>query len=95
MEKVGKEFDKLLEGIVEQHMYKVQSESNGDGNTQDEYKKDLVDVLLEIQKNNIAGISIDGENIKGLILVRVSLSFCLCLCECMNFSFFSVELNHI
>ncbi|KAM1025817.1 hypothetical protein ACFX13_039567 [Malus domestica] len=36
-----------------------------------EDKKDLVDVLLEIQKQNTAGFSIDRDSIKGIILVSL------------------------
>ncbi|KAL4634197.1 hypothetical protein ACB092_04G181800 [Castanea dentata] len=46
-------------------MYRVRRESNGDGSNRGEYKKDLVDVLLEIQKDNSAGLAIDREHIKG------------------------------
>ncbi|KAF5459965.1 hypothetical protein F2P56_019869 [Juglans regia] len=68
VEKVYKEFDQFLDGILEQH--KRQSR-NGDGSTVlGEDRKDLVDVLLEIQKDNAAGRApaLDEESIKALIL---------------------------
>lgn len=64
VEKVGKEFDKFLEGIVEQHMM-----SSGKRESNNEDKKNLVDVLLAIQKDNVTGVAIDRESIKALILV--------------------------
>lgn len=78
VDKVAKEFDKFMEDILEEHItYRVKRESNGDGSNQGGYKKDLVDVLLEIQKDNSAGLAIDREHIKGLVLVSLYLSICL------------------
>ncbi|KAM4115371.1 hypothetical protein ACJW30_04G144600 [Castanea mollissima] len=51
-------------------MYRVRRESNGDGSNRGEYKKDLVDVLLEIQKDNSASLAIDREHIKAHVDVE-------------------------
>ncbi|KAG7951896.1 hypothetical protein I3843_12G032100 [Carya illinoinensis] len=71
VEKVYKEFDQFLDGIVEQH--KRESRINGNhGSTLllGEDKKDLVDVLLEIQNDNAstAGVAMDETSIKAIIL---------------------------
>uniref|UniRef100_A0A803QXI2 Cytochrome P450 n=1 Tax=Cannabis sativa TaxID=3483 RepID=A0A803QXI2_CANSA len=61
MEKVAKEFDEFLEGVLRDHM-------NTNKNVDDE-EKDFVDILLWIQRENLLGFSIDRTSIKALILV--------------------------
>ncbi|KAK1564802.1 hypothetical protein Q3G72_011896 [Acer saccharum] len=61
VERVAKEFDKFLDVVVEEHKHGHNSDSG-------EARKDFVDVLLEIQKDNLAGFSIDLISIKALIL---------------------------
>ncbi|XP_065879089.1 cytochrome P450 736A117-like [Euphorbia lathyris] len=54
-DRTAKEFDNFLDGVVEEHI------NNGG-------KEDLVHVLLDLQKNNNVGFSLDREGIKALIL---------------------------
>lgn len=69
VERVAKELDNFLDEVVDEHM-------RNDG-WQREHKKDFVDVLLWIQKENTAGFPIDRTSIKALILVTLFLS-CSC-----------------
>lgn len=86
VEKVSKEFDKFLDEIIEEHFHgkKRQSDTGGCESIVEscEDGKDFVDVLLEIQKDNMAaGFSFDRISIKALILVFLH-SFYLCPPEC-------------
>ncbi|XP_074265712.1 cytochrome P450 71A22-like [Silene latifolia] len=65
VEKIGKDFDDFLEGIVEEH---VARHENGDYVDKGVEQKDFVDVLLEFQRNGANGFAIDRESIKALIL---------------------------
>ena len=70
VKRVAEEFDKFLDGVVEEHI----NDFNGDGisSTRVEFgedKRDFVDVLLEIQRDQMAGFPIDRESIKALLLV--------------------------
>lgn len=68
LDRVAKELDEFLEGVVEEHMDQHKKlESRGDSGNGDEHK-DFVDVLLWIHKGNLAGIDIDRTSIKGVIL---------------------------
>ncbi|EEF51896.1 cytochrome P450 736A117 [Ricinus communis] len=59
VERVAKELDDFLDGIIEAHMC---NEPRGEDN------KDFVDVLLSIQKENMSGFPIDLTSIKAIIL---------------------------
>ncbi|KAI7756359.1 hypothetical protein M8C21_031739 [Ambrosia artemisiifolia] len=59
VDKVAKEFDEFLEGVIYEHVNK----KGGDVKCQD-----LVDVLLDIQRNNMTGFPLENEMIKALIL---------------------------
>ncbi|XP_002511293.3 cytochrome P450 736A117 [Ricinus communis] len=59
VERVAKELDNFLDGVVEEHM---------SSDRRDDYSKDFVDVLLWVQKENMAGFPIDRISIKALIL---------------------------
>ncbi|XVF54584.1 hypothetical protein PTKIN_Ptkin05aG0193000 [Pterospermum kingtungense] len=63
MEKVAKEFDTLMEGVVEEHKKRP-----NDTGIQHEKQKDFVDVLLEIQKENKFGFRIEKDSVKAIIL---------------------------
>ena len=65
LEKIAKEFDRFLDEVVKKH---VDIRKRGGV---DEEVKDFVDVLLDIQENNAAGVSITGVSIKALTLVRI------------------------
>lgn len=74
VKRVAEEFDKFLDGVVEEHIIGF----DGDGissSTSVEFgednKRDFVDVLLEIQRDQMAGFPIDRESIKALILVSI------------------------
>ncbi|KAJ0617692.1 putative cytochrome P450 [Helianthus annuus] len=59
--KVAKEFDEFLEGVVREHLDK---RSKGDAHTD----QDLVDVLLDIQRDNAIGFDLQRDTIKAIIL---------------------------
>ncbi|KAJ0785456.1 putative cytochrome P450 [Helianthus annuus] len=59
--KVAKEFDEFLEGVVKEHLDK---RSKGDDHTD----QDLVDVLLDIQRDNAIGFDLQRDTIKAIIL---------------------------
>uniref|UniRef100_A0A2N9GV61 Cytochrome P450 n=1 Tax=Fagus sylvatica TaxID=28930 RepID=A0A2N9GV61_FAGSY len=69
MEKVAKQFDDFLEGVIEEHIncHNKGSDSHV-ASHENEDQKDFVDVLLWIQKENIIGFPIDRVSIKALIL---------------------------
>ncbi|GMY14911.1 cytochrome p450 71a26 [Fagus crenata] len=71
MEKVAKQFDDFLEGVIEEHIncHNKGSDSHV-ASHENEDQKDFVDVLLWIQKENIIGFPIDRVSIKALILAK-------------------------
>ncbi|XP_022729302.1 LOW QUALITY PROTEIN: cytochrome P450 71A26-like [Durio zibethinus] len=68
VEKVAKEFDAFLSGVLEEHMIDITRKGNDDIGIQDEDEKDFVDVLLGIQRENTVGFPIEEVSIKALIL---------------------------
>ncbi|XP_076937749.1 cytochrome P450 Tp4149-like [Bidens hawaiensis] len=61
--KVAEDFDEFLEGVVEEHISKkrgVHAKSDED--------QDLVDILLDVQKDNLTGFSLQRDTIKAIIL---------------------------
>ncbi|KAH7857809.1 hypothetical protein Vadar_016710 [Vaccinium darrowii] len=60
VERVAKELDDFLESVVEEH---VERERKGG-----EREQDFVDVLLEVQRENQAGIPIHRDSVKALTL---------------------------
>ncbi|KAJ8748047.1 hypothetical protein K2173_001010 [Erythroxylum novogranatense] len=64
LEKVAKEFDSFLDGVVEEHL----GRDGRLGYVQSEEKEDFVDVLLRIQEENTAGFPIDRTSVKAIIL---------------------------
>ena len=71
VERVAKEFDEFLEGVVEEHLDGQKKDENGGSIAKDDNQKDFVDVMLEIQRDGARGFSIDRASIKALILVRI------------------------
>ncbi|WCJ30117.1 cytochrome P450 family 71 subfamily A polypeptide 25 [Euphorbia peplus] len=61
-EKVAKELDEFFDGVIDEHVKANNDESSNNDS------KDFVDVLLWIQKENLAGFPIDKTAIKALIL---------------------------
>lgn len=76
VEKVAKEFDEFLDVVVEEHVEISKTKEKSSACVDEgEDRKDIVDVLLEVQEHsNVAGSSIDGDSIKGTILVSVFFS---------------------
>ncbi|GAB4849543.1 hypothetical protein Ancab_004337, partial [Ancistrocladus abbreviatus] len=69
VERVFKDFDDFVEGIVREHLDNCWYEMKNVEADDKEYRvKDLVDVLLESLKNNLAGFPIERDSIKALIL---------------------------
>ncbi|VVA21799.1 PREDICTED: cytochrome [Prunus dulcis] len=63
LDKVAKQFDDFLDAVVQEYMDRC-SESGNDGGQvriENEEQKDLVDVLLDIQKENLVGLPIDRD----------------------------------
>lgn len=80
-EKVAKQFDDFLEGVIEEHQNCQRRGGNGNGSLENEHQKDFVDVLLQIQKENVIGFPIDRVSIKAIILVsKLSLSLDISPC---------------
>ncbi|KAJ9559477.1 hypothetical protein OSB04_004637 [Centaurea solstitialis] len=61
--KVATELDVFLEGVFEEHVHK---EIRVDGKS--DAGKDLVDILLEVQKEKTAGFTLQRDNLKVVIL---------------------------
>ncbi|CAK9137525.1 unnamed protein product [Ilex paraguariensis] len=78
VDRIAKELDDFLEGVVEEHSDPHKRGSNHGERIEGEGRDDFVDVLLGIYKNNkgAAGFSLDRDSIKALILVSLSLSLC-------------------
>ncbi|KAK3004373.1 hypothetical protein RJ639_020012, partial [Escallonia herrerae] len=67
-EKVAKEFDEFLEGVIKEHIDQKKGEKNG-GESDDEVEdQDFVDILLEFQRENMNCSPNHVDTIKALIL---------------------------
>ena len=80
-EKVAKQFDDFLEGVIEEHLNFEKKEGH------DHALSDFVDVLFWIEKENVIGFPIDRISMKALILVSISLSLSL-MCVCASHPLF-------
>lgn len=80
VEKVAKEVDEFLDGLVEERLRK-QSTSGDDGDVDN--SEDFLDILIKIQKKD-ANSLLDRDGIKGLLLVR-RLFFITILLFCKSF----------
>ena len=70
-EKVAKQLDDFLEGVIEEHINCQKKGDHDHGFSQEnEDRKDFVDILLWIQEENVIGFPIDRVSIKALILER-------------------------
>nr|XP_043622720.1 cytochrome P450 Tp4149-like [Erigeron canadensis] len=59
---VAKEFDELLDVVIDEHIDKnTKADSNGNGS------QDLIDILLELQKENTKNFTLEKDTIKGVI----------------------------
>ena len=72
MDRVAREFNEFLDGVVEEPLDWQEKENSGIIGEDDD-KKGFVDVLLEIQRDESYGIFTDRESIKALVLVRILL----------------------
>lgn len=61
---VAKEFDEFLEGVVEEHT----NRRKGMDNAPSDEEQDLVDILLDVQRDNTTGFTVDKDTIKAVIL---------------------------
>ncbi|XP_059657204.1 cytochrome P450 736A117-like [Cornus florida] len=69
VEKVAKELDEFLEGVVEEHLDSQKRRNNGGGKVdQDKDQQDFVDVLLEFQRHDMDNYSLHRDSIKAVIL---------------------------
>ncbi|XP_059637328.1 cytochrome P450 736A117-like [Cornus florida] len=69
VEKIAKELDEFLEGVIEDHIDSKKKESNDGGSgDQDKKHQDFVDVLLEIQRENTDDFLLHRDSIKAIIL---------------------------
>ncbi|XP_073146765.1 cytochrome P450 71A8-like [Henckelia pumila] len=67
VDSVAKEFDEFLEIVIQEHMNTGQE--NGEAVVKEEKGREcFVDILLKIYKDNVTGVHIDRDNIKGIIL---------------------------
>lgn len=66
LDKVAKQFDDFLDAVVQEYMDRSSESGNDGGQVRIENKeqKDLVDVLLDIQKGNLVGLPIDRVSIR-------------------------------
>jgi len=79
--KVAKQFDDLLEDVVEDHINRQKGASDDDQVCLDtEDQGDFVDVLLWIQRTESLGFPIDRTVIKALLLVSVKLKSLYLFC---------------
>ncbi|KMS97280.1 hypothetical protein BVRB_7g177240 isoform B [Beta vulgaris subsp. vulgaris] len=87
VDKVAKEFDHFLEQVVKEHEDgRGKSRKGGEGE-KDESVKNLVDVLLDVQKEMTAGFTIERDSIKAIIVGRQDGSILdLCLCDSLDMS---------
>ncbi|KAL7191033.1 hypothetical protein ACSBR2_023163 [Camellia fascicularis] len=70
VERVATELDEFLEGVVEERLNGLETEIYNSNGGQDGYtgSEDFLDSLLHIYKENSAGVPIDRDSIKALIL---------------------------
>jgi len=67
-DKVAEEIDTFLELVIQEHV--EERERNGGGKVTGESRHDFVDVLLQIQRDEVAGFPLHKDTIKAVILVR-------------------------
>ncbi|KAK8323218.1 hypothetical protein V6Z11_A12G223000, partial [Gossypium hirsutum] len=68
-DKVAKELDEFLDGVIKEHMNRHEKHVNDHAGIQGEDQKDFVDALLDqIQRENTVGFPLEKISIKALIL---------------------------
>lgn len=73
VERVGKQIDGFLDGIIEDHRNRRNRDASIDQTGEEETGLDFVDILLEIQREDMAGFTLELESLKAIVLVRISL----------------------
>ncbi|KAK3037500.1 hypothetical protein RJ639_030308 [Escallonia herrerae] len=68
VDRVAKDLDEFLERVVEERLDILKTESSRGENAEGDSREDFVDTLLRIHIDNSAGISVDRDSIKALIL---------------------------
>ncbi|GJW60306.1 cytochrome P450 71A4-like protein [Tanacetum coccineum] len=68
-DEVAKEFDDFLEGVLQEHLNKRKGNVIVGGSDE---VQDLVDILLDVQKENAGTVVIDNDTIKAVILDNFS-----------------------
>ncbi|KAL4584908.1 hypothetical protein LXL04_009519 [Taraxacum kok-saghyz] len=69
VERVAREVDEFLEGVVEERLKKRSEGGGGGGSGEgDSGREDFVDILLKIQKDDSLGVALDRLAIKALLL---------------------------
>ncbi|KAK2974659.1 hypothetical protein RJ640_030267 [Escallonia rubra] len=68
VDRVAKDLDEFLERVVEERLDMLKMESGRGENTEGDSREDFVDTLLRIHIDNSAGVSVDRDSIKALIL---------------------------
>ncbi|KAK1412197.1 hypothetical protein QVD17_33236 [Tagetes erecta] len=69
-EKLAKEVDEFLEGIVEERINKNKGEDEDDDES-DKLGEDFLDILLDVQKNNTTGFTLDRDSLKVILLEAI------------------------
>ncbi|XP_074287499.1 cytochrome P450 736A117-like [Silene latifolia] len=68
IKKVAKDMNRCLEGIIQQHVDRRDQVQSGVEENNHDKSKDLVDVLLELQHDDMNNSSLDQESIKAIIM---------------------------
>ncbi|GJT11712.1 putative cytochrome P450 [Tanacetum coccineum] len=68
-DEVAKEFDGFLEGVLQEHLNKRKGNVIVGGSDE---VQDLLDILLDVQKENAGTVVIDNDTIKAVILDNFS-----------------------
>ncbi|GJZ90420.1 hypothetical protein Tco_0662347, partial [Tanacetum coccineum] len=66
-QKVAKDFDEFLESVLEEHL-----DERRRMNGQSDEEKDLVDILLDLQRDDAIGFTLHRDIIKAIILMTTS-----------------------
>lgn len=77
VDRVAKEIDDFMEGVVEEHMSKLKhspeeaagGDRNGSSAGVEGEKRDFVDVLLEVQRDKSTGFPLSRVSVKAIIMV--------------------------
>ncbi|KAK3006071.1 hypothetical protein RJ639_016303 [Escallonia herrerae] len=70
VEKVAKEFDEFLEGVIKEHTDQDKGEKNAGESDVEGEGQDFVDILLEFQRESMNSSPIHVDTIKALILKK-------------------------